>query len=160
MNNSVQEGHSGVVAIVLAAIALIGTLVTVGADVYKSTREPDEPKQPIPIPETPKPDSNITAISDNDCQMIGAAQMCWGKAKLKVADSHTRSFAFKFKKKFAGPPIVTNSIDAESSGYAFAVYNHNLTESGYSGRIVEIQFRKGKSPVAFSYIAVGRPLND
>jgi len=96
-------------------------------------------------------------VGDNDCRIISGLQICWGKADLSPARTHTRAFAFRFKRKFAAKPIITDSIKGNGSAYAFAIYRSDITEEAFTGRIVEVEYKPNNAPVEFSYIAIGRP---
>lgn len=90
------------------------------------------------------------------CVVTQTYQMCWGSILLNPSSStHTRDFYFNFPLAFNSSPVVTNGINANSSGWAFSVYQHNITSKSYSGAIVEHTSRKNLTPVTMNYIAIG-----
>ncbi len=101
--------------------------------------------------------SNVVKSGTNWCALMGEAQqICWGYKELSKANEYTRNFDFTFANSFSQKPVVTNGINANSSGWAFSVYTHNISASVYSGSIVEHTSRKSKAPVNMSYVAIGK----
>lgn len=104
-------------------------------------------------------------VGKEGCRTIGGLQLCWGRKDLEapsdVNQKHTRAFGFQFASGFLGKPVVADSIKADVPGgdFAFAIYDHDLTEAAFSGYIVEIRKRPSDAPVEFSYIAIGRPIS-
>jgi hypothetical protein len=98
-------------------------------------------------------------VGDNGCRITGGLQLCWGRNDLVPNGVHTRAFAIRFKSKFAGKPIITDSIKAngKGEGFAFAIYDYELTEETFTGNIVDVDKKPNNVPVEFSYIAIGRP---
>jgi hypothetical protein len=92
--------------------------------------------------------------SDSDYIRIGNLQICWGSAVL-TGSSHQRSFNFTFPAPFNETPKVTNGLNADSSGYAYAVFDHSVSSTGYSGSMVEIDFRSSSTNVTMNYMAIG-----
>lgn len=86
---------------------------------------------------------------------LGDVQIAWGQATL-TGTLHTRSFNFTYPAPFIEVPAVTTGIHATSSGYAYAVYNHSMSATDYSGSIVEIQYQNSSTPVRMQYTAIGR----
>ena len=83
-------------------------------------------------------------------------QICWGY-KVLTGSKHFRDFDFSFVSPFSAPPMVTNGINSQSSGYLFSVYNHTISSTKYSGNIAENHsFRKSTTPVTMNYVAIGK----
>jgi len=97
----------------------------------------------------------ISDQSASGYMRIGNMQICWGKATL-TGTNHVRVFNFTFPATFIGAPVVTNGINAVSSGYAYAVYNHTISATTYWGTIVEIQYQNSGTTVTMNYVAIGR----
>jgi len=114
---------------------------------------PNEPKTSLPVASEPQNTqaSGFAALKDKD------AQICWGQDPLlKVGPPHVRSFSFTFAKPFKSVPSVTYGINVAGSGYTFAVYNASVTETAYTGSLVEREGRKTDVPVSMSYTAIGQ----
>ena len=105
-------------------------------------------------------ESFSSKVEENrQCHRMGETQICWGKLEqLSVpdGDEHTRAFSFTFSLPFSEVPVVTNGINSNSSGYAYAVYNYQASKTSYRGNIVEVEFRKNFAPVGMNYVAIGR----
>jgi hypothetical protein len=115
------------------------------------------------VPEQPRqaPTSSATAanLESGSSEYIGANLICWGRIPILPTGSarHIRTFAFKFPKPFTTTPTVTNGINVKGSGYSFAVYNADVTETGYTGALVEVNSRASEVPVSMNYTAIGTP---
>jgi hypothetical protein len=115
------------------------------------TSKPSE-KETLP---TPPPSQNTQALG---CEKLGVDQICWGQNPLLPAGPpHVRSFSFKFAKPFKSVPAVTTGINVVGSGYTFAVYKASVTETEYTGLLVENNSRNTDVPVSMSYTAIGEP---
>lgn len=142
------------VAITAAIIGAIG--IALGAFLTPLGQRmfaPNEPKVSLPAAVTPQ---NTQASGS---AILGDAQICWGQNPIlpKGRDGHIRSFSFTFAKPFRSVPSVTTGINVVGSGYTFAVYNASVTESAYTGLLVEQQSRDTDVPVSMSYTAIGEP---
>ncbi len=135
-------------------LALIG-LLSVGLGYLSESMNLKKGTEPPPIP---APEQQLRT-NDEDCAALDSGhQICWGTRELPTLGNKAhRLFGFKFAKPFAGKPTITNAINVKSGTFAFAVYNHDLTENAYSGQVVEIDLRRNDVFVSMSYIAVGRP---
>ena len=102
-------------------------------------------------------EQKIISGSDGQCILADTYQLCWGSKLLdsKTSD-HVREFSFNFPVKFKNIPVVTNGINANSSGWAFSVYRHNIDQNSYTGAIVEHTSRKSVTPVIMNYIAIAQ----
>jgi len=99
----------------------------------------------------------IVTGSDGDCIISDVYQVCWGKQLLETkVSTHTRHFSFKFPIEFSSIPVVTNGINANSSGWAYSVFTHSINNSTYSGAIVEHSSRKSVTPVSMNYMAISK----
>ncbi|NTS77537.1 hypothetical protein HR060_11750 [Catenovulum sp. SM1970] len=99
---------------------------------------------------------NISSSGTNWCAEMGESnQICWGYMDLPTANTHTRSFSFNFVSPFSVIPTIANGVNANSSGWAFSVYNNQVTNSSYRGSIVEHSSRANRTPVRMNYIAIG-----
>lgn len=99
----------------------------------------------------------VVENGDNFAALFGKdLQICWGHAELKTDFSHTRIFKFEFAVPFSEVPTVTNGVNADASGWAFSVYNYDLSATSYEGHIVEQENRKNTAPVKMNYIAIGK----
>ena len=146
---------SGPAATVLAAlIGMIGLilgafLTPLGQRMFAPHLE----KTSLPTPSEPQ---NTQASGSAS---LGTAQVCWGQNPLLPVGSegHVRTFSFKFAKPFKSVPSVTTGINVVGSGYTFAVYRASVTETEYTGSLVENNSRKTDVPVSMSYTAIGDP---
>lgn len=161
MNNTSQLEHRRrsrlPVAVVVAIIGAIGLgLGSILPEIWKHFFPP-VPQQSTTLP-SPQDISSPNSQSTGSTHLPDGTLMCWGQAELtEGAGSDSRAFAFEFKEPFAAAPTVTTGIDCKSAGYEFAVYNHQLTEKSYSGRVADVNFRKNSAPVTMHYLAVGTP---
>lgn len=143
------------VATVLAAlIALVG--IVLGAFLTPFAQRlfpPNEAKTTLPAASEPR---NTQA---SGWAMLGTAQVCWGQNPLLQPgpESHVRTFSFTFAKPFRSVPSITTGINVVGSGYTFAVYRASVTETEYTGFLVEANSRKTDVPVSMSYTAIGEP---
>ena len=109
-----------------------------------------------------EPNSQIIEIPGakhpEGCLQINDTQMCWGTARADVNPDATnaRNFNFQFPRAFDGPPVVTISVNTNTSGWIFGVYNYTLTATGYQGALASVPSNLGANPVDISYIAIGR----
>ena len=152
----------GWAAVAISLFALLGTVVQHGPAWFRKNppaelAPPEAAISKIATPTTTAsgPVATKEVVGENGCRSQENLQICWGKAALGIDGGHVRAFNFSFPKAFASPPVVTSSIDVQSPGYAYAIYNSILDPQGYRGSIVEVQFRSNLFPVAFSYIAIG-----
>ncbi len=100
--------------------------------------------------------SNIEKEGTNWCGKLGEVnKICWGYQNLDVDTSHTRSFEFKFVSPFGSEPVVTNGINANGGGDAFMVYQNEISESKYSGSLIENNAAENNILVRMNYIAIG-----
>ncbi len=96
--------------------------------------------------------------SNGNYLQVGDVVVCWGSSKLKVPETnkHTRRFSFEFPVEFDKPPVVSNGINTDGSGYNYNIYRHSLSNSEYSGSIVTTHGLPERGErVTFNYIAVG-----
>lgn len=121
---------------------------------------------PTVIPERPQPQTATPAAEHVNSEgasssYIGENLICWGRIPTlsNGGARHTRAFAFTFAEPFKTPPTVTYGINVVGSGYSFAVYNAQVTETGYTGRLVEVNSRESDVPVSMNYTAIGTPRN-
>lgn len=113
-----------------------------------------KPSETETLPPAPGP-QNTQALG---CANLGVDQICWGQTQnLPAGPAHVRAFSFKFAKPFKAMPSVTNGINVVGSGYTFAVYRASVTETEYTGFLVENNSRKTDVPVSMSYTAIGQP---
>lgn len=96
----------------------------------------------------------------NRCLVIDRIQMCWGSQQLPIPSTnrHTRSFDFTFEKPFADAPrVITNGINANTKGKAFAVFEWRATTTTYSGLLNNVENDNNTNEaVTMNYIAIGQ----
>lgn len=101
--------------------------------------------------------SKIINNDSGSCVINDSLQICWGSRKL-TGSNHTREITFTFASSFGDPPVVTNGINADGTGYLFSVFKHSVTTSNYSVDIAENHsYRPSTTPVTMNYIAIGSP---
>lgn len=104
-------------------------------------------------------ESFSSKVEENkQCHRMGETQICWGKLAIlpvPAGNEHTRTFGFNFSLPFKEIPVVTNGINSSSNRYAYAVYDYQATKESYSGKIVDVKFRKNNSDVGMNYMAIG-----
>jgi hypothetical protein len=136
--------------VVAALIVLLGGIL--GAFLTPIGQRLFAPKESNVLP---SPASHSTQASGS--AELGDAQICWGQNPIlpKGIDGHVRAFSFTFAKPFKSVPSVTIGINVVGSGYTFAVYNASVTQTTYTGLLVEQQSRNTEVPVSMSYTAIG-----
>lgn len=157
--NQTPQGGSNtnsLVAIILAALAFLTSAVEHVPKWFR-TQQAEQPPASAAIPQAATPVSSIPNLDSPElgCRVTDGLQICWGRVSLGVAGGHVRQFQLNFKHAFATTPVVTTSIDVQSNGFAYAIYNSILDARGYKGSVVEINFRSNTAPVSFSYVAIG-----
>jgi hypothetical protein len=151
INHSTRAASGTMTAVLVAIIGAAG--VVLGSYMGR----PPKPDQSENIPPAP-PAVTENTQSSGSAFLPDGTLVCWGQAELTDGSGgDSRGFAFKFKDPFAASPTVTTGINAKSGGYAYAVYNFQLTEELYAGRVVEIEYRKTSIPVTMHYFAIGLP---
>lgn len=146
------SGISAPAAVIIAAVigVLGGAFLTpIGQRMFS----PHEPKGSLPVASKAQNTQASGSAALND------AQICWGQNPILPIgpEGHIRSFSFTFAKPFKSVPSVTYGINVVGTGYTFAVYNASVTETAYTGFLVERQGRKTDVPVSMSYTAIGPP---
>jgi hypothetical protein len=109
-----------------------------------------------PTPSLPQA-SQQQNTQESGCADLGNQQLCWGQIPILPAgsDAHIRAFSFTFAKQFKMVPAITTGINVVGNGYTFAVYRGSVTETAYTGFLVEAQSRNTDVPVSMSYTAIG-----
>jgi len=96
----------------------------------------------------------------NRCLVIDRIQMCWGSQQLAIPSTnrHTRSFDFTFEKPFADAPrVITNGVNANTKGKAFAVFEWKATPTTYSGLINNVENDNATNEsVTMNFFAIGQ----
>ena len=148
-------GISAPVAVIVAALIglLGGILAAFLTPLGQRIFSPNEAKVALPAPSEPQ---NTQASGS---AILGGSQICWGQNPLLTPgpESHVRLFSFKFAKPFRSVPSVTTGINVVGSGYTFARDRASVTETGYTGFLIEGNSRKTDVPVSMSYTAIGEP---
>ena len=157
MNNNPNRGRGITVptaTIISALVTLLGALLLAFLTPLGQRLFPPNEAKPT-LPTASEPQNTQASGSAN----LGTAQICWGQNPLLPSgpESHVRTFSFKFAKPFKSVPSVTTGINVVGSGYTFAVYRASVTETEYTGFLVEANSRRTDVPVSMSYTAIGEP---
>lgn len=98
-----------------------------------------------------------SANSNKKIIRVDDIQICWGTVELNTNGSHAAGKVITFPEPFKETPIVTNAIDAKSSGHAYSIYSHVLTKETYEVNMQENQSaRPSTTLIRFDYIAIGK----
>jgi len=87
---------------------------------------------------------------------IGDTLICWGYATVTTYNTPYFKFRFTFPKQFQGSPTVTTGINAQTSGFGYAVYGFTASEIEYFGAALEVMGRANNEPIVMNYFAIGK----
>jgi len=106
---------------------------------------------------TPAPPA-IDDQSSSDYIRIGDLQIAWGVKPMgpNLPGSDVRTVDFTFPAAFSEVPVVTNGINGDNAGWAYAVFDSAVTTTTYLARVREIEFRQATGTVLFNYMAIGK----